>query len=81
MPAEIIEQAVKCSAHSTIWQLQQYLRDETAPPSEWSKGLDLFKEQLFILAGVEDLQLRGQAIRALADLYLVFRPSTFAVCH
>lgn len=77
---EISRQAVLCHTLSTLWQLHHLLRDESLPPPEWGKSVVLFREQLEVLTNSEDLRLRSAAVRALADLYLIFQPATFKVC-
>ena len=56
------------------------MRDGAPPSAQWSASIALFNEQLQNLLGAEDLGLRAMAVKASADLYLIFRPATFKVC-
>lgn len=77
LPAEITKQAVQCQTLSYLWQLQQLFKVEEQPGREWTASITLFMEQLHLLLEAEDLQVKATAVRAVADLLLIFRPATF----
>ena len=79
LPAEITKQAVQCRTLSCLWQLQLLFKTESQPDSEWTASVTLFMEQLQLLLQVEDLDVKGIAVRAVADLLLIFRPATIQV--
>lgn len=73
---------MQCVSLLLMWQLQQYLHDQTAPPPAWSTGVTRFAQQLHSLLGLRvgtDLRVQSLAVRTLADFYLIFKSAEFKV--
>jgi hypothetical protein len=79
LPADILAKAVQCHCLLYLWQLQQFLHDEAAPPTAWCGAISLFREQLHCLLKTEDPKLKAVLIRALTDFYIIFRSPEFEV--
>ncbi len=79
LPVEITKQAIQSQTLAFLWQLHQLLREEAPPGNEWTASVTLFMEQLHLLLPSEELPVKGTAVRAVADMLLIFRPATFQV--
>lgn len=79
VPADISATAVQCTCMLHMWQLQQYLQDQAAPPPEWCSAVVQFAQHLHGVVGAGGLQAKALAVRTLADLYLIFKSPQFPV--